>query len=60
MVLSAAMVNRNMKILVKVDAPVEAAQEVKELLAMKLEGVGKVTILKIEDDGFGHQIEMKG
>lgn len=45
---------------VKIDAPIEAAQTVKELLAMHLEYIGKVSVVEIKDDGYGKQVEMSG
>lgn len=47
-----------MKIVVQIEAPMEEVQAVKELLAMKLEGVGKVYIVEIIDDGFGKQMQI--
>lgn len=49
-----------MKITLQIDAPIEEAEAIKELLAYKIEGVGVVRILKIEDDGFGQQQFWKG
>ena len=47
-----------MKIVVQIESPIEEAQAVKELLAMKLEGAGKVRIVEIIDDGFGKQMQI--
>ena len=47
-----------MKIVVQIEAPMEEVQAVKELLAMKLEGVGKVRIVEIIDDVFAKQMQI--
>ena len=48
-----------MKILIQVDAPMSFAQTVKEIIAMRLECVGRVKILRIDDDGYGRQETIK-
>lgn len=41
---------------VKINAPIEAAQGVKEMLAMDLERFGGVQIVDITDDEYGKQM----
>ena len=43
---------------VKIDAGMEFAQEVKEILAMRVEPLGVCRVIRIDDDGYGAQIGM--
>ena len=47
-----------MRIIIDVEAPISEAQSAKELLAMRLEHIGKVKVVQIQDDGFNKQEEI--
>lgn len=44
-----------MTITIQINAPMCDAQAVKEILACRLECMGKVNVLEIKDDGYGRQ-----